>query len=186
MVCVTGLQEYPRGGIFVELAVQFSNPVPHSSMTDFLWHDLIDLTMGIWVSVNLSLRRTSFLDFLHDGNGLAFLFFLSNYWRLFPRRADWWLDFLFLYIPKIQAYLHLMTRLHWNGLIFRDGVVIAWAGTVKRFIFLFSDQLCHSLVAIKRVGWFQRSSKTFILETDTQNLHSLHLSCASVICDGDS
>ncbi len=44
MVCVIGLQEYPRDGIFVENEFFSSEKgIPQSPMANFLWHDLIDL-----------------------------------------------------------------------------------------------------------------------------------------------
>jgi hypothetical protein len=61
-----------------------------------------------WVLTNLfSLQQTSFfLDFLHDGNGpLLSILLVPLFGAPFDsEQMDRWLDFLFLYNPKIQAY----------------------------------------------------------------------------------
>jgi hypothetical protein len=85
----------------------------------------------------------------------AFAFYSScpTIWRPCRQPSRWVAGLPFLYTPKIQAYSTFeMTRLcsmiAWNGLIFRDGVAIAWAGTVKRFLSFPGRTV--PLVAIKR------------------------------------
>jgi len=76
-------------------------------MAKFLRTRLGQLDHGSWISTKLfSLRQTRFLDFLHDGNGpLLSILLVPLFGAPFnSEQMDGWLDFLFLYNPKIQAY----------------------------------------------------------------------------------
>ncbi len=141
-----------------------------------LWTQFDRLDYGSWVSTNLfPLPDPRFLDFFcMTEPSLCFRFFLSHYLAtlsIADRRMGGWTSFF--YTSQIQAYLHLMTRLcsmiAWNGLIFRDGVAIAWAGTVKKIPFHLLGPTGAIKVVIKRGLAGKRSSKTFHMRSRLKN-----------------
>lgn len=172
-----------------------------SSATAFLslwWrnicgYEIDQLRHGPRVSRTSSLQPTFVLDFLHDGKGLCFLFFLSHYLaRPFKSDQTGWLDFLSLSHPKDSGVLFTFD----DTLVFND-CITGWVniprmglgglsnqspglGTVKRFLFLFLSLWSNwtvPLVAIKR-GWdgFEIDQhKDFpYLRLRRKNWHSLH------------
>ncbi|KAL2067921.1 hypothetical protein VTL71DRAFT_16019 [Oculimacula yallundae] len=122
-----------------------------SQMVKIPWTRLDRLVHGFWLFDQTSLfDETHFLDFLHDGNGLCFLFFLSDYWRssFDSEQMDWAAglplfssttsqDSGVRYICGTFVFYDCMAwiYLRWGA--------IAWSGTVKRFLFLSLGQLCH-------------------------------------------
>jgi len=87
---------------------QFSNGIPQSLdgevSEDTTWStrpQIMGFDEPLFPSTNLV-----FLDFLHDGNGpLLSILLVPLFGAPFDsEQMDRWLDFLFLYNPKIQAY----------------------------------------------------------------------------------
>jgi hypothetical protein len=56
--------------------------------------------------------------------------------------------FCVFFVPKDSGVLKfdgtlVVQMIAWNGLIFRVGMANAWAGTVKRFLFIYQGQMCQ-------------------------------------------
>jgi len=155
--------EYPRGGISLSLE-SFGS----TTTTPFLGSLMAN---SLKANTNLSPRIISY-DEISPSTTLVFRLFCMMEWSfafiflvalqaLFRKRANGRLDFRFL-LPKIRRTLHLMARLcsmiAWNWANIPQWGGNAWAGTVKRFIFL--SWSCHKWLS-KGAGWSQGSSKTF-------------------------
>jgi len=96
-LCVIGLQEYPRSRHFPR-NFHFSNGI-----LGLQWQIFCGTAADDWFrwaphSTNLGFRL------LHDGNGCLLSILLVPLLGASRQRADGWLVFLFLYIPKNQAY----------------------------------------------------------------------------------
>jgi len=165
----------------LQTTFQFSNGIPESVMAKYLWIRLDRLRHGTWASRTSSLQPTFVLDFLHDGKGLCFLFFLSHYLaRPYDSEQTRWLDFLFFSHPKDSGVLlHLTTRLcsmiaSWNGLILREsdwGAIksIAWAGHGQKISFPFPEFVVRLNCAI---SGSQKGSGMALSSINTKIFHT--------------
>ena len=96
------------------------------------------------------------LDFCMKEMAVCFSILLVALPALFRKRADGWLDFRFLYIPKIQAYFYISWTLvfndcmEWANIPRWGGYRLGWFGQKIHFPFLVWSNV--PLVAIKRVG----------------------------------
>ena len=139
----------------------FGNGILWFPMADFLWHSARCVVRWTCHSTNLVFRL------LHDGNGcLLFYSTCPTTWRL-QQRADGWLVFLFLYIPKIQAYytwrhayIEWMNALEWHGMgsySTLGWLLLGLARSKDSFFFMSIVPWWLS----KGVGGFTRSLKIF-------------------------
>jgi hypothetical protein len=90
--------------------------------------------------MNLTYRQTSFLDYLHDERVFVFYSSCPTIRRLYEseQMGGWSSSLLHLKdsgVLKFDDTLVLNDCMEWA--IFRDGMAIAWACMVKRFLFLY-------------------------------------------------
>lgn len=148
---------------------QFYNGFARSPMAKFPGRELNPLGHGSWFGWTFSHSTNLFrLFFLHLGLGFCFLFFLClTFGAPFDsEQMDGWLDFLFLYIPKIQAYFTFDGTLVFNDCM--EWVNFALGGGGRDRLVWHGQKIPFPLprsivplVAIKRGTWLAEIIKDF-------------------------